>query len=101
MSVITIKLAPTELMGEFFFKADKALDIARDNLARYITATHFMNSNVSGIDAAEELFDLTNNPSRQEERIRTYGNGRSISVGDIVNVDGVDYLCMSAGWEEL
>ncbi len=51
--------------------------------------------------AAEEMFDLTNNPSREEERQQRYGNGRSVSSGDIVEVDGVDYLCCSIGWKQL
>ena len=100
MSVITIKLAPTELMGQFYFSKDPAA-VARENLDRYTVATHFMNSTVSGEDAAEEAFDVTNNPGRQDERELVYGRGRSVSVGDVVNVDGVDYLCASTGWEVL
>ena len=45
--------------------------------------------------------DLTNNPSRQEEREVRYGNHRSVSVGDIVEVDGVNYLCLPNGWEQI
>lgn len=52
----------------------------------------------SGESAAEEAFDLTNNPSRQDEREDKYGLGKSVSVGDVVEVDGVDYLCESFGW---
>ncbi|HEX8605111.1 MAG TPA: hypothetical protein VF774_20875 [Pseudoduganella sp.] len=37
-------------------------------------------------DIADELFDLTNNPGRQQEREQKYGRGRSLSVGDIVKV---------------
>lgn len=48
--------------------------------------------------AAEEAFDLTNNPSRQAEREEKYGLGKSVSVGDVVEVDGVNYLCESFGW---
>lgn len=61
--------------------------------------------------AAEECFDLTNNPGRQEERERRYGRGRSVSVGDIIEVHedrpGGEpcrvsaYLCMSFGWKKL
>lgn len=53
----------------------------------------------TGEDAAEEVFEITNNPARQAEREEKYGNGRSLSVGDIVEVDGVDYFCDSVGWE--
>lgn len=54
-----------------------------------------------GEEAAEEIFDLTNNPSRMEEfresTAMPYGY-RSVSVGDIVEVNGVDYFCNNVGW---
>ena len=55
----------------------------------------------------EEIFDLTNNPYRQEEREERYGRGRSVSVGDIVGVEnektGVTkfYVCAPCGWVEV
>jgi hypothetical protein len=49
-------------------------------------------------DLCEYVFDVTNNPSRQEERESVYGLGRSLSVGDVVTVDGDAYLCDSVGW---
>ena len=54
-----------------------------------------------GEKAAEEIFDLTNNPSRQAERSVRYGRGRSISVGDIVEVNKVLYVCGPQGWEKV
>lgn len=48
---------------------------------------------------ADEMFDLTNNPSRQDEREEAYGRGRSLSVGDIVEADGKKLLCCSFGWK--
>jgi hypothetical protein len=60
-----------------------------------------MDTKQEGLNAAEEMFDLTNNPSRELERLQRYGNGRSVSSGDIVEVDGVDYLCCSIGWKKL
>ena len=38
MAVATIKLAPVELMGEFYFKREFAQSIALRNLAQYTTA---------------------------------------------------------------
>jgi hypothetical protein len=57
----------------------------------------------TGEEAAEEVFDMTNNPSRQEERNTYYEKTRSVSVGDIVEVtNGADgkqiYFCDSFGW---
>jgi|SRR5579872_2606342 len=54
-------------------------------------------------DAAQEMFDLTNNPARHAECVaRGYGTRRSISVGDILVVRdpfGTAYLaCAHMGW---
>ena len=96
MANITIKLAPTKLRGELYFT---------DNKAKYAKAWEPLYTvhgpiavEATGIEAAEEAFDLTNNPSREDERDRFYGKHRSVSVGDIVQVDDVDYLCDSFGW---
>lgn len=55
----------------------------------------------TGADVAEYVFDLTNNPSRQDSRNMYYGPYRSVSVGDIVEVNGVKFLCDSMGWVEV
>lgn len=55
----------------------------------------------SGEDAAEEMFDLTNNPARQAEREAKYGTGPSVSTGDVVDVDGELFLCCSIGWKKI
>jgi len=57
-------------------------------------------------DAAERAFDLSNNPARKEERDRFWGNHRSLSVGDIVEVCNKDYgqryfMCDSLGWVDI
>ena len=100
MAVITIKLLDSELRGAFYVSKDP-IALAQMVRDRYVVATPFVDSTVEGEAAAEEAFDLTNNPSRQDERELKYGRGRSVSVGDIIGVDGVDYLCMSCGWESL
>ena len=55
----------------------------------------------SGEAAAEELFDLTNNPSRKDERDQALWERQSLSVGDIVQVDKEYFLCESIGWKKL
>lgn len=99
MTVATIKLLNPELMGEFYFREDKVA-IARRFLqdGKYTCAGSIGFQNLNGVEVANEMFDLTNNPSRQDEREKLYGRGRSLSVGDIVNVDGVDWLCDRIGW---
>jgi len=55
--------------------------------------------NFSPEDWAEEVFDLMNNPSRTKERDQIFpGRNYSISVGDIVSVDGIDLICAPVGW---
>lgn len=49
-------------------------------------------------DAAEEVFDISNNPSRDAARHQLFGSQRSFSSGDIVEVNGTNYLCMSCNW---
>ena len=66
----------------------------------YQTAAEFAVEG-TGEAAAEEVFDLTNNPNRQDEREQLYGRQRSVSVGDVVEVDGDLFLCASVGWVDL
>ena len=101
MAQATIKLAPEALMGEFYFQRDIAETIAHRNLAHYTMAGTLTVPDLEGEAVAEELFDLTNNPCRQDEREDVYGRGRSISVGDVILVDGVNYFCAPQGWRVL
>lgn len=60
----------------------------------------------TGENAAEEAFDLSNNPCRQDERNLFWGDIRSLSVGDIVEVNNHEdgrqfFLCDSVGWVKL
>ncbi len=99
MAVATIKLVNAELMGNFYFASDPIV-LARKMLREglYKVQGTMGVPDMEGMDVAEEVFDLTNNPSRQEEREELYGRFRSVSVGDIVNVDGADWLCCKQGW---
>lgn len=62
-------------------------------------------SQTNGQDAAEDMFDLTNNPDREEERREVYGPHVSVSVGDIVHVysstEDSYFLCMSMSWRKI
>jgi len=93
-----ILLAPN--LGDFFFTTDQ-VGLARATLNAGDYKATIVESDLEGEECAEEMFDLTNNPSRQDERIEKYGTLRSVSVGDIV-ISGKDmFLCMSCGWEKL
>lgn len=99
MTKATILLAPIDVMANVFFSESK-LTLIRGNLDRY-TEAGTLEVDMDGEDAAEEMFDLTNNPSRQEEREQKYGRGRSVSSGDVILVDGKHFACMSMGWKVL
>lgn len=101
MARIQVKLVNTANFARIKLAHDQsevAKELLNDN-GYYILPA--FNITQTGEAAAEEIFDLTNNPSREDERLDTYGNGRSLSDGDIVCVNGVDYLCASVGWRKL
>jgi hypothetical protein len=102
MATATIKLVNAELLSTFYFTKNPAA-LAQKLLeeGRYKVAGTMGVPGREGMAAAEEIFDLTNNPSRDDEREELYGRFRSVSVGDIVNVDGADWLCCSLGWWKL
>lgn len=101
--IAVVHLIDNDLMGEFYFQRDQ-VTLARKYLqeGRYRRAGAPIVTQHVGEDAAEEIFDLSNNPSREDERVERYGSrARSVSVGDIVTVNGIDYLCASVGWKVL
>jgi hypothetical protein len=99
MAVVKIKFAPPRM----FLYGEGAVDKVSILLAsgQYVEESELFVVNGDSQDAAEEVFDLTNNPSRQEEREEKYGRGRSLSVGDIVVVGEEQWVCMSIGWAEV
>ena len=95
----TIFLAPVEDRIEFYKDPISAAQkISSEQRYQKIGA---IQTKYSGERAADEMFDLSNNPSRQEERNEKWGRYPSLSVGDVVNVDGESYLCLPCGWERL
>lgn len=106
MSQVVMYMASKELMREMYFlKEDKALEVYAERFSEYTPAPAF-EVEKSGEDAAEEAFDLTNNPSRDvDRRIAGFVNHRSLSTGDVVRVIGyddvADYICKSFGWEKM
>jgi hypothetical protein len=101
MTLAYVNLLNPAKMAEFYFAKDP-VGLAKECLAKdYYLAVGEFEVSQTGEAAAEEMFDMTNNPSRIDERLASYGSGRSISVGDIITVDGVNYLCASFGWEKI
>ena len=97
LNKVTIKLLnPSVSMVEFY--VGEVSETARRFESHYKDVGAVFYTDLNGEAAAEEMFDLTNNPYRQEEREETYGNGRSLSVGDKVQVGDDEYVCAPDGW---
>lgn len=100
MNYAVIFQAPIDKMIEFYGKdpVEVAGDLIRSNSYKKIGVIQTL---LHGEAAAEEMFDLSNNPSRVSERAEKWGNYRSLSVGDVVFVDDESWLCCSFGWKKL
>jgi hypothetical protein len=99
MAVVKIKFAPSHR----FMIGKGAVDAVRKELTegKYAEESELFVVDGDSQDAAEEVYDLTNNPSRCHERFEKYGIGRSLSTGDIVVVGEEQWVCMSFGWAEV
>jgi hypothetical protein len=101
---VTAKFAPKEIRMNIFRKddsafVDKSYDLYTES--KQINLLGLVTDAMSEEDILEEVFDLTNNPSRQDEREERYGNWKSVSVGDVVEIRAVPYICESFGWRKL
>ena len=104
MANVTLHLLHVEHMGNMYRSGiGFQLEVARELLGKDKCYEAFAFNDMDGTveQVADELFDLTNNPYRQTERERKYGRGRSLSVGDIVQVDDKKLLCCSFGWKHI
>lgn len=98
MAHVTVSLINSNHLGDFYFTKD-APALARKYLEQGLyESVCELDIPFEGKDACEQVFDLTNNPYRQGDRERRYGRGRSVSVGDLVVVDGTIFLCRPTGW---
>lgn len=97
----TVFLIPVNEMINFLTKDVKT---ALDNFAtsgRGYQDIFAVETELKGEKAAEDLFDLSNNPGRDAERAQRWGIRRSLSVGDVVHVDGDSWICCSMGWAKI
>lgn len=100
MNYATIFQAPVDAMINFYTKdpVKTAQDLAmKDGYADIFAVP----CDLKGEEAAEEMFDLSNNPCRDAERAEKWGRRRSLSVGDVVHVNDESWLCCSMGWQKL
>ena len=104
----SLYLAPRSIQADMYFEhsTDKVRE-AFDNLEYTFGGQIEVEDMVAEADysvaemVADYVFDLTNNPYRQEEREMKYGRGRSVSVGDVIRVGDTMLVCMSCGWEQM
>lgn len=98
-SMVRVHLIDSDKMSDFYFtKEVESLASKMFVDGFYKMAGEFAVLG-TGEAAAEEVFDLTNNPGRQASREQLYGRGRSVSVGDMIEVEGEFFLCASFGWK--
>ena len=94
-------LAPDDMIGSFYFRdTPQALEQVRERRSHYRLAG-MIPTDLVGEEAAEMVFDLSNNPSKESLKESMGWVGRSFSVGDIVVVDGAEFVCLSVGWKIL
>ncbi|MFK3740923.1 hypothetical protein [Massilia sp. TN1-12] len=101
MTIAHVLFPPSYLQRDAWFASAQPQLIAAHQDNRYQTAGVIEVGELRGEAAADECFDLTNNPGRQDQRDQAWPRRRSISVGDIVHVDGQTFLCQSVGWVEI
>lgn len=102
MSTVTVKFLPSELMRNFLMAGrEHRMQWVKDNLKNYSDSMAFELVGYNPEDCCEEMFDISNNPSRQVERAKMFGKYRSVSVGDVIVVDGVKWICDSVGWKKI
>jgi len=103
MATVKVMFLDPAQMITMYRGMDKQLPTTQANLAAgYYTEEALIEVEATDIEAAaDEVFDLTNNPSRQDEREEKYGNGRSLSVGDIVVLGDDKVVCLSFGWAKV
>ena len=98
----TIYFPPADLQRDAWFASGHAAVIAAFRAGRAITGPTIELATNDQDDIMEEAYDLSNNPSRQDERDEKYGQFRSVSVGDIVAIEGGStVMCKNIGWEEI
>lgn len=80
-----------------------------DREKNYVLIGQFFTEDVD-IDACENAFDLSNNPSRKDERKLVQGLSESLSVGGVVKLEQRDddsrvetkfLMCLTVGWLDL
>lgn len=93
----------SQYMSRFYFGGPSPAAMARELLAnaQYVPVGTFDVEQMDAEAGCEEAYDRSNNPSRMADRMDTFGRVRSLSVGDVVVVEGEAFVCAPFGWERL
>jgi hypothetical protein len=98
---VVVMAVADDMLGNFYGSSNPMLHAKRlRRTGNYRFAGQFV-THQSGQAAAEEAFDISNNPSRDTLRQEVFGRQRSLSVGDIVEVNGEEFFCASMGWQKM
>lgn len=106
-----VRVYLTPNLGMFFraVKTEDRVTLVKSTIDKYLITPVLDLDTTFGTEeeeAAEEMFDLSNNPSREDERAKLYYPEfrlRSVSTGDVVEIvdTGNKYMCDSIGWVKL
>lgn len=100
MNTVIFHKLPIAMMSEMYRALGDQGKVAKELLDKGFYVSRKLPDMEGSIEEiADELFDLTNNPSRDVERDRVWGWGSSLSVGDIVQVGNKRVVCCSFGWK--
>ena len=81
--------------GQYAFEPN--WDLPRRHTLSYL-------SEETGRAIADEAFHILNAPDEllniQQQQIAQYSKGHSLSVGDVVEAEGIEYMCAPMGWLE-
>jgi len=99
---VVVKLAPASVMRESAFL--ETSELTKLTLAELHSYTDVCNRDCedfsSDDELCEKLFVISNAPYIDPMvRADYFGKSRSLSVGDVISIDGRCYVCAPFGWE--
>jgi len=97
MTTATIFTPSDAIRRDVYFQKD-IIGFVERNFEHYDIVAK-VDVDLRGEQCCEDLFDLTNNPYRDEERAERYGRHASISVGDVILTNDGCYVCDIFGWK--
>ena len=98
---VVVMMIADDMLGDIYRSTNPVAHAQQlRQTGNYRRAAEFV-THQSGEAAAEEAFDISNHPDRENLRQEVFGRQRSVSVGDIVEVNGEEFFCASMGWQKM